>query len=421
MQFQPDATLSAVPVSPGERIPTLDILRAFALLGILVMNLPGMYTNWWVPVMPEQRWPAWYDRAAIFITECFFAGKFNSLFSFLFGIGFTIQLERLMSRSAHPIPIYLRRLAYLLLFGIAHAIFIWTGDVLHIYAVLGMLLVLVRKASDKLVLALICVGLLLPTAMSIHRVLTYTAADEKKDRAMVDRMGKLVEQAYGHGTYAEATRVRALEMKETYSDPRSLRFYPTLFMTILLGFYVGRKKYIQESGRHLPFIRRVAVWSFVIGIACAISFATARQFLVPFKPTWLGVFVSTMFSWQRPALMLFYASSLVLLIHHARWGKLLAPLAYTGRMPLTNYLAQSVIGTTIFYGYGLGFWNHCGPALGLALSVLIYAIQVQWSIWWFKRFQFGPAEWLWRALTYGHAPAMRPSHAISIPPNTAIQ
>jgi uncharacterized protein len=407
VQTELDSTLTAAPVSPGERIATLDILRAFALLGILVMNLPGMYTNWWVPVMPEQRWPAWYDRAATFFIECFFSGKFNSLFSFLFGIGFTIQLERLMQRSANPVAVYLKRLAYLMLFGIAHAVFIWTGDVLHMYALLGMLLVLVRKAPDKVVIGLIVAGLFLPTAFSIHRVLTYTATDEKKDRATVDRMGKMIEQGYGHGSYFEATGVRALEMKEFYSDPRAFRFYPSLFMTILLGFYVGRKRLIQNAAENVALIRRVAIWSFAIGIACAVAFSSARPLLVPFKPSWLGVFVSTAYAWQRPALMLFYASALVLLIHHARWGKLLSPLAYMGRMPLTNYLAQSIIGTTIFYGYGLGFWNQCGPALGLALSFLIYAVQVQWSIWWFQRFQYGPAEWLWRRLTYGYGPPMR--------------
>src|SRR5687768_2881112 len=107
MQAEP---VSAAHVSPSERIVTLDILRAFALLGILVMNLPGMAVNWWVPIMPEQRWPEWYNRAATFLVECLFAGKFNSLFSFLFGIGFTIQLERLMARADRPVSVYLKRL-----------------------------------------------------------------------------------------------------------------------------------------------------------------------------------------------------------------------------------------------------------------------------------------------------------------------
>src|SRR5581483_6644729 len=279
MQPQPSAAGLAAPVSPSERIATLDILRAFALLGILVMNLPDMYSNSWVAVMPEKRWPEWYNRAAISLMECFFSGKFNSLFSFLFGIGFTIQLERLMSRSPRPIFIYLKRLTYLLLFGIAHAIFIWTGDVLHMYALLGMFLVLVRKGSDKVVLGMILAGLLLSPALYLRQMLTYTTRDEARDRATVQRMGKLVDQAYTRGTYAEATRVRALEMKQIYSDPRALRFYPTLFTTILLGFYVGRKKYIQNAGANLAFIRRVAIWSFSIGMTCAIAFAAVRPLL----------------------------------------------------------------------------------------------------------------------------------------------
>jgi uncharacterized protein len=128
--------------------------------------------------------------------------------------------------------------------------------------------------------------------------------------------------------------------------------------------------------------------------------------MVPFKPSVVNVVLSTAFSWQRPALMLFYASTIVVLACSARWGRYLRPLAAAGRMPLTNYLMQSLICTTIFYGYGLGLFNSIGPAAGLAFAFVIYPIQIVYSNYWFKRFQYGPMEYLWRLLTYGRLPSV---------------
>ena len=399
--------IAPAPVQPNERIAAIDILRAFALLGILVMNMPGFFTTFWSAEMPHVRWPAWYDRAAFGVMEFFFAGKFNSLFSFLFGIGFTIQLERLFARSEHPVRIYLRRIGILLLFGIMHAVFIWTGDVLHMYAILGAFLVLLRKASDRVVGGLIVAGLLLPTVISTYLLFTYGAQKEQEDRTQVARMQAMTTKAYGSGTYVEATVARATEMKEFYSDPRSLSFYPSLFLTILLGFYVGRKKYIQNAAENLRFIKRVQLWSLIVGLACAATFTALMPLIVPFKPSVVNVVLSTAFSWQRPALMLFYASTIVVLACSTRWGRYLRPLAPAGRMPLTNYLMQSVICTTIFYGYGFGLYNSIGPAMGLALAFVIYPIQVVYSNYWFKRFQYGPMEYLWRVFTYGRLPSIR--------------
>jgi len=395
-----------VPVQPGERIAALDILRAFALLGILVMNMDAFASTWWVTVMPEARWPAWYDHAAIFIKETFFDGKFNSLFSLLFGIGFTIQLDRLMARSVHPIAVYLRRIVILLVIGLLHAFFLWTGDVLHAYAILGIFLVFLRRAPNRLVIALMVLGLVWPTVRSTWTLYHYTDSDEKADRAKVEMMQRDTLHAYGQGSYAEATAMRFREMKEVYSDPRSLSYFPLFLTTMLLGMYAGRKRIIQDAERQRVFIRRVMWWAFAAGMFFALLVSSLRPLLDPFKPSPLRVLVSTAYGYQRPALMLFYACAIVLLSLHARWGRLLAPLRFTGRMPLTNYLMQSVLCTLIFYGYGLGFYERVGPALCLGLAFLIFPVQVLTSIWWFRHFRFGPAEWLWRTLTYGSAPKM---------------
>ncbi len=410
MDLQP---APAVPVQPEERIASLDILRAFALLGILVMNMDAFASTWWSAVTPEARWPGGLDRAAIFIKETFFDGKFNSLFSLLFGIGFTIQLERLTARSAHPIAIYLRRLGILLAIGLLHAFFLWTGDVLHIYAILGIFLAFLRKVSSRAIVVLMVLGLLWPTFHSAWNLFHYTRADAGRDRAKVERMHDETIRAYGEGGYAEATGMRFREMGAIYSEPRSFAYYPLFFTTMLLGLYAGRTRIVQEAERRRAFLRRVMLWSFGIGIVCALVVSTLGPLLEPFHPSPLGVLVSSAYGYQRPAMMLFYACALLLLCLHPRWGRLLAPLRFTGRMPLTNYLMQSVICTLIFYGYGLGLYERVGPFLCLVLALVLFPLQVAWSVWWFGRFRFGPAEWLWRTLTYGVAPGMRQQPAIA--------
>ena len=401
---------NAGPVSAQERIVTLDVLRAFALLGILVMNMPGFYASFWSPIPPHERWPATPDRIAWWVMDTFFSGKFNSLFAFLFGVGFTIQLERLMARAAHPVATYLRRLFVLFLIGVAHGLLLWTGDVLHVYAVLGVILVLLRRTSDRVVLTLIVVGLLTPVLFSVHQLFTYTAANEQSDRGLFGRIDQLVVHAQGQGSYLDVVRSNVEQYKVIYSDIRGYLFYPALLNTILLGFYFGRRRYLQDAGERLDWWRRLARVTFIVGIVSAVAFSVCVPFLEPFKPSWLGVLVTLAYNIQRPALMLFYASALVLLVHSERVGTALRGLAPMGRMPLTNYLMQSLICTTIFNAYGFGFFGRIGPAGGFVLAFVIYALQVIWSRWYFTRFEFGPMEWLWRVLTYGHRP-----RAVTIP------
>lgn len=390
------------PVAPADRIEALDILRAFALLGILVMNLPAMYAVHWSLQTPEMRWPAWYDRAALWAMSCFFSGKFNSLFSFLFGVGFTIQMERLETKTGDAAGVYGRRLLLLFVFGVLHATLIWSGDVLHVYAILGAILLLVRRVSDRTLRGLIVAALLFPTAYSAYRLAAATPEGLAADKARIERLHDETEQAYMHGTYADTVRARIADVtRGWYGSPRIVLAYDLFLATFLLGLYAGRNRHIQRADDR--FVRSVQRWSFGVGLGCALIFSVIQPRLEPLKPSLLGMVAMTAFSWQRPALMLFYAATILRLVRSQRWGGWLRELRFAGRMPLTNYIAQSVIGTMIFYPYGLGFFNRCGPAAGLALAFAIFPLQVLWSRWWFARFQFGPLEWVWRSLTYGTA------------------
>jgi uncharacterized protein len=108
-----------------------------------------------------------------------------------------------------------------------------------------------------------------------------------------------------------------------------------------------------------------------------------------------------------PALALFYMSGLTLLSQNTAWQKRMAPLAYAGRMAISVYLMQTLICTLLFYGYGFGLYGKVGAAGGILLTVIIYVLQIPFSVWWLNRFRFGPVEWLWRSLTYGKLQPMK--------------
>ena len=403
------------PVQPEERIVVLDVLRGFALLGILTVNLPGAASSGYAWAAGLDPFPAWWDKAAEWIVNTFFAGKFNSIFSFLFGLGFTIQLTRASERSANLTSVYLRRMAILFAIGVAHSLLIWDGDVLHMYALLGLVLLAIRRVSDKTVFALVLAAFLLPGARA-----AYSAITEEPWPVPRESMPARYEEEtriYQSGTYVEQVELRYRQLSEAYGFVGQLRgpamFYPALLMTMLFGFYVGRRRIIQDLAQHTGWIKRVMIWCVVIGLAAAAAGATVFLVMEPTgRSSMLGFFGGMLFAIQRPLLCLFYIAAIALLsLKSERWRKLFSPLAIVGRMPLTNYLMQSIIFTTLLYSWGFGLYGRLGPAACLGLTAVIFAVQVLYSRWWMARFRFGPLEWLWRGATYGHFPELRPARA----------
>jgi uncharacterized protein len=175
----------------------------------------------------------------------------------------------------------------------------------------------------------------------------------------------------------------------------------------LFGLYVGRRRVFHDLTGQLSCIRRMLWWGLALGLVGeAVYFLLPR--LASVLPAWTGVFrLTAWWAFGVPGLCFFYVAVLTLLFRNPAWRGWLAPLGAVGRTALSNYLLQSVICTTIFYSYGLGLYGKVGPALGLALTALIFALQIPLSMWWLRRFRFGPAEWLWRTLTYGKLQPMR--------------
>ncbi|HEU4534387.1 MAG TPA: DUF418 domain-containing protein, partial [Polyangiaceae bacterium] len=297
----------------------------------------------------------------------------------------------------------LRRLAVLFAFGLAHALLVWSGDVLHHYAVLGLALLALRKVPRRWLFALIVAAFLVPQGVRLYRTATSTPEARAEREAFVVQMRARANAAYAGGSYVEAVKVRAAETKSlTVGRPlEGLNWLMSLTVTILLGLHFGRERLIERAAELGPFWARLQRWSLALGLGSGLLAAACGWNLRPGQPTMLGFASGLFFELSRPTLMLFYASTIVRFCvrrPHAPW---LATVAAAGRMPLTNYLMQSVLCTLIFYGYGLGLYGKTPPLTFLAIAAAVWGLEVVWSRWWLRHFLFGPAEWLWRTLSYG--------------------
>ena len=417
MHVEAPGASASLPAS--QRILVLDIARGFALLGILIMNMPGFGSSWFAEADGSHLWPGAIDQLAEQARDLLFSGKFNSMFSLLFGIGFTLQFARMQER--HPeraTVLYLRRLIVLAVIGVVHACVFWTGDVLHVYALLGLLLVFpLRRASTRSIVVLMALCLVYPVISGALR-LAWVTPDVT---LMLVREAQAFEAsnnaAYGHGSFAQAAAEHMREFVYMYDNRWSLwgsfSWYVQMALTMLLGLLAGRERWVQRLPELMPQIRRLTWWVLAIGLACGAGFTLIFELNRAPGPSPIKLLGSLCYWTSRPAMMIFYVLVIVRLAQHSTWQRRFAPMAAAGRMPLTNYLMQTLICTALFYGWGFGLWGRVGPAAGLALALAVFfVVQVPCSLWWLRRHEQGPLEWAWSRLTYGTT-GRRPAPAAS--------
>jgi uncharacterized protein len=406
-------TQQAFPVSLNERADILDVLRGFALLGVLLDNVFG-FTGWSF-LTDEQRqalstWPA--DGIVALSELSFIHGKFYSLFSLLFGIGFSIILIRNEQKGVNPLKIFYRRLLILLLIGVGHILLLWEGDILLLYALLGMTLPLFRKCSDRTLLILSGALILSPIILdTIYILLKIKPGNPLEGLAFaIDKKNGIPLDKAGYSTYLFKEGAGLHEWRNWQESGWAYRYayildsnrIPKVLGMFLLGFYAGRKMMYMNLENYISLFKKIRLWGFVIGIPAAIAC------------TYFEIFAGDVMK-KEPALLghtFFYAISVVPLslayisVICLRWIKKkgnskLKVLAPMGRMALTNYLMQTIIGITIYYGVGFGFGGNIGPAVFIPIGIGVYILQVLYSNLWFKYFNYGPVEWIWRMLTYG--------------------
>jgi len=403
----------ARPAISSERVTELDVLRGFALFGVFLANLVKpiswnlLATSEQMAALPSQS----VDNVFIFLINVFIADKSNTLFAFLFGLGFYIQMDRLSKRGVNFTAIYSRRLFILLVFGFVHLIFIWFWDILHLYAFCGFFLLILRRASDRFLLVM---GLFLALTgrLVVDLWLNMSGTlDSLGVPVLYESTAALERQAISQsGNYLSLlTNLFEINWKEYFlTGIVGWIFY--VLGRFMIGIWVGRRGWLQNASQYLPGYRRVLWIALPTGLGIelvgqAIGWAISQHLLS--GGVW-EVLMSTCHMTATPFMATGYACLIVLGLRTGLGHRLLSPLAAVGKMALTNYVAQSFIIGFVLLGIGPGL-NLAGQ-IGIAhltyVAIIAFGGQILFSHLWLQHFAFGPLEWVWRGLTYGHFPPL---------------
>lgn len=395
---------SGAPVEGKKRHLILDALRGFALLGICLANYPefSLFT-FLKPEAVESMPSAGIDLVTKYFIYIFIDGKFYTIFSLLFGIGFSIILENNFKRGANGLIIFYRRMFYLLLIGFAHLMLIWSGDILMLYAAVGMLLPLFRKCKDKTIV--IWSGALLILPVIVDFVCQFTGIYLSKRLVewqglycdiygiTDDNFAYWLRDAESYGDVLKFLVMGSFERMSEFVDGNRYFKVAGLF---LLGYLIGRHRYFARLEEFKPILKKIFVWGLCIGLPLSGFYAWSA---ISGKPWGLGAH-SVLYLMSVYITSFGFIALICGLYIRYKEKTLWKILSYPGRMALTCYIGQSVLGMIIFYGIGFGYGADTGlfATEWIALFVFLFEICVCWL--WLKAFRFGPLEWIWRCLTY---------------------
>ncbi len=405
------------PISLPERIEILDVLRGLAVCGILVGNMQWFSGYGMMPPAIARQSP-FADQVTHFLVHFFVEGKFYSIFSFLFGFGFALQIARAEERRDSRASLFKRRLFWLLVIGLLHAYLLWSGDILSIYAVMGFLLILFRKKTNGALLKWAFVLLAIPILTYILLYILFVAfvppdAVAKLDAAQINFWNETVRKVPQSSYLQIITGYNLNMIAGRYASVILEMRLPKILAMFLLGFYAYRRKFFQNLSSHQPFVRRVLVYGLILGLVGNVTFAAFAGAEAVFPPSPAGIVGVITYAFGVPALALALVALVATLWQRApssHGRRLLASLAPVGRMALTNYLMQTVICVFIFYGYGFGQFGRFGATTATLIALAIFVFQILMSALWLKYFSYGPMEWIWRQLTYRRRLSLRIKH-----------
>lgn len=392
------------PVEAKKRFIILDALRGFALLGICLANYPEFSLYSFLEENPKAMFPtAVIDTVVQWFLYIFVDGKFYTIFSLLFGIGFSIILENNTRRGANGIRIFYRRMGALALIGLAHLIFIWSGDILMLYALVGMTLPLFLRCHDRSLIVWGVVFLSVPVVIDYVCQFTGVYLSSKLVEwqwLLCDRFGITQENfaywlrdAHSYKEMSQFLLMGAVERMQEFVDGN--RYFKVLGL-FLIGFWIGRNKFYARLKDYASLIKKICISGLCIGLPLSAIYAWSAMNSKPF-----GFGTHSLFYFISVYLTSFGYIALFCYIYlkhkeHGVWQI----LSYPGRMALTNYISQSAFGVMIFYGVGLGIGATVGLVYGEIIAFVVFVVEIMFSALWLGFFRFGPLEWIWRCFTY---------------------
>ena len=385
-----------------QRYREVDALRGFALFGVLLVNLYSFGAD-------SLAWNGSLDRAFWQIKHVLFESKFWGLFSLLFGISFWLQ-----TRIALQPWRLLRRYGALLLFGCCHALF-FEGDILMLYAEFGVLLLLMHKCSTR-VLVVIATALLLIFPFAHYSTPERGFSDSA---STVAEARQWLEEDREDGLYSTGSLEEIIAEHASYIPEIPWQDYQwpdsgwAVFALFLLGFCFAREDGLQRFGQRPREVLRASIWLFMLGLGAmsieawmthAVGYRIFGETVSGGVTQFVGdlVFLLGTLSLTAAWFCLMYSFA----TRCSHWW-IVRALEAVGRMSLTTYLSQTLIFTTLFYGYGLGWAYWLGPAAVTGVALVIFMCQILFAKFWFSVFVIGPFEWLWRLATDLRLPALR--------------
>ena len=386
-------------ITPKKRINSIDALRGFALIGIMLLHCMERFDLTLAPVVESPFWQA-IDTAVYDSLYFLFSGKSYAMFSLLFGLSFFMQMESQAAKGVDFRGRFLWRLALLFLFGYINGL-VYMGEFFMVYAVLGVFLIPLYKVSTRWLLVLcILLFLQIPAVISFVSLLSDNVANEPTAAAAyMDRLFERAADVFINGSLMDVLSFNTFDGQSAkclwvFNNFRYLQLLGLFIAGMLIGrqgIHKSEEKMVKYSHLFLPYC--LAFW--------AVFYAVA--FLLP---VWgvdgcaLRVGQTLFKTYGNLGQMMVYFCGFTLLYYRYKGQKVLDRIAPVGRMSVTNYMAQSIVGVSLFYGFGGNFAVEFNYLQSFLLGAAFCVIQIAYSNWWIKRFYYGPMEWLWRSLTW---------------------
>lgn len=405
------------PVTGSQRIDYLDVVRGIAIFGILLTNI-----EWFSFYSPDHQGPFLFgsaDGIVRILQYMFIEGKFYTIFSILFGWGIAIQIKRFADNDKGAAKFIRRRLYFMMLLGGIHLFFIWEGDIVFFYALVGFVLLAMRNLSSR---TLLVTGILLLLSPVLVYYLRMKIPLFNSPVAMLTGLGERLYQINGW-TSQDVDRTRVLmESKSIFASIRitlsdiPYRFANLLFASrapkvlgaMLVGFVVGRTQIYPKILEQKRKLFRLS-WMLLL-MALPLNYLLARYLYhseSSFTWTTEGFYKSIVFALGVFPLAVSYMLVLALLLDNKKIRRYLLTVIPVGKTAFSNYMLQSLIGIVLFYGAGFSLAQQFGPLSLTIIVVIIFLFQILISTIWLKYFRFGPVEYIWRSLTYGKIQPMR--------------
>ena len=398
------------PVTSRERIKYMDLLRGVAIFGILIAN-----ARWFSLYSPNVKGLftfAEIDRWVHLFQHVFIESKFYSIFSILFGWGIAIQINRSKKDDASTAGFLRRRLWFMMLLGGIHLFFIWEGDIVFLYGLVGFVLVALRKYSNRIILTGGILLLLLPIFLYILKMIwpwvnypsdyLYSLGEK-----MYQHFGWIDQDTSRTGVLSQSTSI-ITSIKITLADAPYRFAYlfavsriPKVLGAMLIGFYIGRTDLYSKIMKHKKVVFRATIAGLIVFVPLNYWLEVIlKNEQAYYQHQIEGLYYTIADSLTVFPLALVYMMALAL-TYERRWvQKILKPVLAVGKTAFSNYVLQSLIGIIVFYGIGFGLAEQFGPLAWTIAAIIIFAFQIVISNIWLKYFRFGPLEWIWRSLTY---------------------